>query len=155
MTRGPQPLMAIATAQEIAGRRGTVPDNPALQRSHHNFVLFTTGCTLFVRVKRIRTHISNPQEIERMFPEEKQQLRTVPDTAVVSREIWVVSPWKTWQYFQVSDDRIVGIRCDEEPVLQEERFILEKTDNGNYRDPSMQRVRIFFNKSDGNIFLKW
>ena len=126
MTRGPQPLMAIAAAQEIAGRRGTVLDNPALQRSHHNFVLFTTGCTLFVRVKRIRTHISNPQEIERMFTEEIQQLRTVPDTPVVSREIWVVSPWKTWQYFQVSDDRIVEVRCDGKPVLQEERLILEK-----------------------------
>ena len=110
MTRGPQPLMAVATAQEIAGRRGTVQDNPALQRSHHNFVLFTTGCTLFVRVKRIRTHISNPQEIERMFTEEIQQLRTVPDTPVVSREIRVVSPWKTWQYFLISDDRIVEVR---------------------------------------------
>ena len=126
MTRGPQTLMAIAAAQEIACRRGTVLDNPALQRSHYNFVLFITGCTVFVRVKRIRTHISNPQEIERMFREEIQQLRTVPDTPVVSREIWVVSPWKTWQYFQVSDGRIVEIRCDGQPVLQEERLILEK-----------------------------
>jgi hypothetical protein len=132
MTRGPQPLMAIAAAQEIAGQRGTVLDNPALQRSHYNFVLFITGCTVFVRVKRIRTHISNPQEIERMFREEIQMLRTVPDTPVVSREIWVVSPWKTWQYFQVSDGRIVEVRCDGQPVLQEERLILKKTDNGNY-----------------------
>jgi hypothetical protein len=126
MTRGPQPLMAIAAAQEIADRRGTVLDTPALQRSHHNFILFITGCTVFVKVKRIRTHISNPHEIERMFTEEIQQLRTVPDTPVVSREIWVVSPWKTWQYFQVSDDRIVEVRCDGKPVLQEERLILEK-----------------------------
>jgi hypothetical protein len=118
--------MAIAGAQEIACRRGTVLDNPALQRSHYNFVLFTTGCTVFVRVRRIRTHISNPQEIARMFREEIQQLRTVPDTPVVSREIWVVSPWKTWQYFLISDDRIVEVRCDGQPVLQEERLILEK-----------------------------
>ena len=126
MTRGPQPLMAIVTAQEIAGRRGTVLDIPSLQRSHYNFVLFTTGCTAFVRVRRIRTHISNPQEIARMFTEEIQQLRTVPKTPVVSREIWVVCPWKTWQYFQVSDDRIIEIQCNGEPVLQEERLILEK-----------------------------
>ena len=144
MTRGPQTLMAIAAAQEIACRRGTVLDNPALQRSHHNFVLFTTGCTLFVRVKRIRTHISNPQEIERMFIEEIQQLRMVPDTPVVSREIRVVSPWKTWQYFLISDDRIVEIQCDGEPVLQEERLIVEKTGNGNYRDPSMQEEEFFW-----------
>jgi hypothetical protein len=118
--------MAIAMAQEIACRRGAVLDNPALQRSRHNFILFITGCTVFVRVRRIRTHISNPQEIARMFTEEIQQLRTVPDTPVVSHEIWVVSPWKTWQYFQVSDDRIVEVRCDGEPVLQAERLILEK-----------------------------
>jgi hypothetical protein len=29
MTRGPQPLMAIRGAQEIAGRRGVVPGKPA------------------------------------------------------------------------------------------------------------------------------
>ena len=62
--------MAVAAAQEIAGRRGTVLDNPALQRSHYNFILFIAGCTAFVRVRRIRTHISNPQEIDRMFTEE-------------------------------------------------------------------------------------
>jgi hypothetical protein len=123
MTRGPQPLMAIAGAQEIASRRGVVLDKTVLQRSHYNFVLFTARCTVFVRVKRIRTHISNPQEIARMFSEEIQQLRTVPKTPVVSREIWVVSPWKTWQYFQISDNRIVEVRCDGQPVLQEGKVL--------------------------------
>jgi hypothetical protein len=62
-----------------------------------------------------------------MFTEEIQQLRTVPDAPMVSREIRVVSPGKTWQYFQVSDDRIVEVRGDGQPVLQEERFIVKKT----------------------------
>jgi hypothetical protein len=109
--------MAIAAAQEIAKQRGVVLDKTTLQRSNYNFILFNAGCTVFVRVKRIRTHISNPQEIARMFCEEIQQLRSVPETPVVSREIWVVSPWKTWQYFQVSDDRIVEVRCDGLPVI--------------------------------------
>jgi hypothetical protein len=109
--------MAIAGAQEIASRRGVVLDKTVIQRSPYDFILFIAGCTVFVRVKRIRTHISNPQEIERMFKEEIQQLRTVPKTPVVSREIWVVSPWKTWQYFQISDDRIVEVRCDGQPVM--------------------------------------
>jgi hypothetical protein len=117
MTRGPQPLMAIAAAQEIARQRGVVLDKSALQRSHYNFVLFIAGCTVFVRVKRIRTHISDPQEITRMFKEEIQQLRTVPETPVVSREIWVVSPWKTWQYFQILDDQIIEVRCNGQPVI--------------------------------------
>jgi hypothetical protein len=119
MTRGPRPLRAIAEAQGIAGRRGVVLENTALQRSRYDFVLFIEGCTVFVRVRRIRTHISNPQEIARMFSEEIQQLRTVPETPVVSREIRVISPWKMWQYFQVSDDRIIEVRCDGQPVLQE------------------------------------
>ena len=42
-------------------------------------------------------------------------------TPIVSREIWVVTPWKTWQYFQVPDDRIVEVRCDGQPVLQGEK----------------------------------
>ena len=121
MTRGPQPLMAIAGAQEIARQRGVVLDKTVIQRSHYDFVLFIAGCTVFVRVKRIRTHISNPQEIARMFSEEIHQLRTVPKTLVISREIWVISPWKTWQYFHISDDRIVEVRCDGQPVLQGEK----------------------------------
>jgi hypothetical protein len=67
MTREPQPLMAIVTAQEISSRRGAVLDKTAIQRSNYNFILVIAGCTVFVRVRRIRTHISNPQEIERMF----------------------------------------------------------------------------------------
>ena len=117
MTRGPQPLMAIRGAQEIAGQRGTVLDKTVILRSHYDFILFTAGSTVFVRVKRIRTHISSPQEIARMFREEILELRRVPETPVISREIRVLSPWKTWQYFQILDDRIVEIRCDGLPVL--------------------------------------
>jgi len=121
MTRGPQPLMAIRGAQEIASRRGVVLDKPVLQRSHYDFVLFTAGCTVFVRIKRIRTHVSNPLDIAMLFREEIHQIRKIPKTAVVSREIWVLSPWKMWQYFQILDDRIVEVRCDGQPVLQGEK----------------------------------
>jgi hypothetical protein len=113
--------MAIRGAQEIASRRGVVLDKIIMQRSHYDFILFTASCTVFVRVKRIRTHISNPQEIAMMFWEEILQIRKIPKTAVISREIWVLSPWKTWQYFQILDDRIVEIRCDGGAVLQGEK----------------------------------
>jgi hypothetical protein len=113
--------MAIHRAQEIASRRGVVPDKPVLKGSRYDFILFTTGCTVFVRVKRIRTHVSNPQEIAMMFWEEILQIRRIPKTPVISREIWVLSPWKTWQYFQIFDDRIVEVRCDGQPVLQGEK----------------------------------
>jgi hypothetical protein len=112
--------MAIRGAQEIASRRGVVLDKPVLKGSYYDFILFTAASTVFVRIKRIRTHISNPQEIAMMFWEEILQIRRIPRTAVISREIWVLSPWKTWQYFQIFDDRIVEIRCDGQLVLQGE-----------------------------------
>ena len=118
MTRGPQPLMAIRGAQEIACQRGVVLDKAVIQRSHYDFIIFRESCTVFVRVKRIRTHIGTSNDIALMFREEILQLRRLPKTPVTSREIWVLSPWKTWQYFQILDDRIVEIRCDGQPVLQ-------------------------------------
>jgi len=113
--------MAIRGAQEIASRRGVVLDTPVLQRSRYDFILFTAGCTVFVRVRRIRSHVSNPQEIARMFIEDIHQIRRIPKTAVISRELWILSPWKTWQYFGIFDDRIGEIRCDGKPVLMEEK----------------------------------
>ena len=121
MTRGPQPLMAIHGAQEIAHQRGVVLDKAGMLASHYDFIIFKERCTVFVRVKRIRAHISNPQEIARLFNEEILQLRRVPKTAGVSREIWLLSPWKTWQYFQIFDDRIVEIHSDGTPVLLAEK----------------------------------
>jgi hypothetical protein len=123
MTRGPQPLMAIRGAQEIAHQRevGIVLDKAGMLASHYDFVIFGENCTVCVRVKRIRAHISTPQEIARLFNEEIRQRRRVPKTAGVSREIWVLSPWKRWQYSQVLDDQIVEVRCDGQPVLVAEQ----------------------------------
>lgn len=117
MTRGPLPKKAIVAAQEFAALRGTVLDARELEESHFDFILFNSGCTVFVRVKRIRTHVTEPGEIEAMFREDVIQVRRVPKTPVVSREIWVLSPWGCWQYFQILDDRIVEIRRDGTPII--------------------------------------
>jgi hypothetical protein len=47
----------------------------------------------------------------------------VPKTASISREIRVLSPGKTWQYFPIPDDRIVEFRCDGQAVLMEEKAL--------------------------------
>jgi hypothetical protein len=91
--------MAIHGAQEIAPQRGVVLDKAGMLASHYDFIIFEERCTVFVRVKRIRAYICHPQEIALLFNEAILQLRRLPKTAVVSREIWVLSPWKTWQYF--------------------------------------------------------
>jgi len=117
MTRGPLPKKAISAAQDIGSKRGMVLDAVGMQESHHDFTIFGTSCTVFVRVKRIRTHVTDPQEIAEMFGEDILQIRRVPKTPVVSREIWTLSPWNCWQYFLVLDDKIVEIRRDGTPVL--------------------------------------
>lgn len=117
MTRGPLPKKAIVAAQELAASRGTVLDAMVFEESHFDFILFNQGCTVFIRVKRIRTHVTEPGEIDAMFREDVIQIRRVPKTPVVSREIWVLSPWGCWQYFLVLDDRIVETRRDGTPVM--------------------------------------
>lgn len=112
MTRGRPPLAARRVAQEIASRCGVVLDAAGLQATSYDFILFCSSCSVFIRVKRIRMHISNPPDIARMFREEILLLRRLPKTAVVSRELWVVSPWGLWQYFLISDDSVVEIRCN-------------------------------------------
>lgn len=120
MTRGPQPLLALRGAREIACRRGLVLDRAGILSSHYDFIIFRETSTVFVRIKRVRSHISDPKDIERMFRDEILRLRRIPKTAVVSREIWVLSPWKTWQYFHVLDDRVVEICSDGQPFLRSE-----------------------------------
>jgi hypothetical protein len=46
-------------------------------------------------------------------------LRRVPLTGVIARELWILSPWGTWQYFRILDDRVIEIRSNGMPVLQE------------------------------------
>jgi|GEM_PF-1043551 len=117
MTRGPLPKKAIAAAQDVGAGRGTVLDAAGMQESHHDFTIFSPGCTVFVRVKRIRTHVADPQEIAGMFGEDVHMIRRIPLTLVVAREIWTLSPWDCWQYFLILDDRIIEIRRDGTPVL--------------------------------------
>lgn len=117
MTRGPLPKKAIAAAQEIAASRGTVLDLPELAETRQDFVLFRPDCTVFVRIKRIRTRITNPEEIGRMFRDDVLLSRNIPLTPTVSRQIWTLSPWGRWQYFAILNDRIIGVRRDGTPVL--------------------------------------
>jgi hypothetical protein len=116
MTRGPKPKKAIREAQQAAADRGVVMDATGITGSITDFLVFPPTFVVFVRVKRIRTHITDPQEIEEEFRQEVLQLRQLPLTIVVSREIWVLTPWNKWQYFRILDDRLVEIRCNGSPV---------------------------------------
>ena len=117
MTRGPKPHQAIQEAQQAAAGRGVVMDATGITGSLSDLVVFPPTVVVFVRVKRIRTHITDPKKVEEDFRHEVLQLRRLPLTTVVSREIWVLTPWKKWQYFRILDDRLVEIRYDGSPVF--------------------------------------
>lgn len=119
MTRGPVPKKAIAAAVKVAESRGEVMDMAEFTDSHLDFILFLTRCTVLVRVRRIRAHVTGPEEIDRLFHEDVLGCRRIPQTPVVSREIWVLTPWSCWQFFRILDDRIIEIRRDGTPVLPE------------------------------------
>jgi hypothetical protein len=126
MTRGPLPKKAIAAAQDTGAGRGIVLDAAAMKESHHDFTIFGTSCTVFVRVRRIRTHVIDPQEIAGMCGEDVLQIRRVPLTPVIAREIWTLSPWNCWQYFLILDDRIIEIRRDGTPAIDAKILTGEK-----------------------------
>jgi hypothetical protein len=77
--------------------------------SHIDFILFARQRVIFVRVKRSHSRICTPGELRVLFSCEIAALRKVPLTGVVSRELWVLLPWGTWQYFLIGDDSIIEI----------------------------------------------
>ena len=61
MTRGRKPLIALDEAEEIGRKRGQVLPTPGRREDYFDLVLFEELLTVFIRVKRSITHISNPQ----------------------------------------------------------------------------------------------
>jgi hypothetical protein len=104
--------MACKEACGCAARQGTVLDAPGMVGIHADCTLFLRQQVVFIRVKRGRSLIRSPQELVILFSSEIALLRTVPLTPVVSRQVWVLLPWGTWQYFSIFDDRIVEIHPD-------------------------------------------
>lgn len=117
MTRGPLPKKAIAAALEIAASRGAVLDITEFAESRQDFLLFTPGCTIFVRIKRIRARIVDPDQIGEIFRDDVRESRLIIQTPVISRQLWTLSPWGRWQYFVILDDRITEIRRDGMPEV--------------------------------------
>jgi hypothetical protein len=92
--------------------RSTVLDAPGFAGTHTDCILFLRQQVVFIRVKRGRSLIQSPRDLVVLFSSEIAGLRTIPLTTVVSRQLWVLLPWGTWQYFSIFDDRIVEIHPD-------------------------------------------
>ena len=112
MTRGRPPKKACRKACDSAALRGVVLETAGIVGSHIDFILFVRQQVVFVRVKRSHSRISSTTELTSLFSSGIAGLRTVPLTAVVSREIWVLLPWGTWQYFCIGEDSITEVHGD-------------------------------------------
>ena len=116
MTRGPLPKEAIRQAIDNAARWGNVMDRDLFQRSRLGFILVCMNLTVFVRVRCCRSHILRPEDVSAEFGLDILQIRRIPLTVVVARELWLLAPWGSWQYFRILDDRIIEIREDGVPL---------------------------------------
>jgi hypothetical protein len=119
MTRGPLPAKAIRKAITIAAGRGIVMERDLFQRSRLGFILFCPTLTVFVGIRRTRFHLTDPEDCVAEYRMDILYLRRVPLTGAVARELWLLSPWGTWQYFRILDDRVIEIRSNGTPMLRE------------------------------------
>jgi hypothetical protein len=117
MTRGPLPAEAIRKAITTAAGRGIVMERDLFQKSRLGFILFCPGLTVFVAVRRTRNHLTSPEDCAAEYRLDILHLRRVPLTGFVARELWLLSPWGTWQYFRILDDRVIEIRSNGMPML--------------------------------------
>ncbi|MDD1689759.1 MAG: hypothetical protein LUQ66_03775 [Methanoregula sp.] len=119
MTRGPEPLKAIDKAMKNSAARGKVIDRDHLRESRIQFILFCASLTVFVLVRRTRVHLTSPEDCAYEYRMDILRLRRVPLTNVDARELWLLTPWGTWQYFRILDDRVIEIRADGTSLLTE------------------------------------
>ena len=109
MTRGRPPKKACREACNNAALRGVVLEAAGIAGSRTDFILFFRQRVIFVGVTRSHSRITTPEEIAILFSSAIAGLRKVPLTTVVSRELWVLLPWGTWQYFLIGDNSITEI----------------------------------------------
>jgi len=109
MTRGRPPRQATREAMAIAEKLGTVREGSNLKGSSADLSIFCTHVTIFVRVRRTRSHINGILDIAGKYKDDLMRLRAIPLTGVVLRELWVRSPNANWQYFRILDDGIMEI----------------------------------------------
>jgi hypothetical protein len=112
MTRGRPPLVALKEAQMIAMKRGQVLPVSEGRCDQFHFILFSEDRVIFIKVKRMLSDISDPQEILYNYEREIRHLARVPQNAVDAREFWVRSPRGTFHFFLIGKDRIFGLQAD-------------------------------------------
>jgi len=112
MTRGRPPVKAVKEAIEMAKSRGGVWEVPENAGLPFDFVIFSLFCTWFVKIRRTRSNVSEPQDILHLCSAVIREFRMMPESAVSALELWTLSPHGTWQFFRITADAITEIRSD-------------------------------------------
>jgi hypothetical protein len=85
------------------------PENAGLP---FDFVIFSRFCTWFIKVLRARSNLSELQDILQLCTADIHDFRMMPESAVSARELWVLAPHGTWQFFRITADAVTEILSD-------------------------------------------
>jgi len=107
MTRGHQPVVAIGEAKRKAKARGFMLIAVETDRQlPFDFVINDRGCISLVRVRRLRYPRYEIPDIEISCAHEIAELRSIPITGEIFRELWVRGPDRHWRRYVVLPDAI-------------------------------------------------
>ncbi len=112
MTRGRPPVKAVKEAIDMAKIRGRVWKVPEGAGLPFDFVIFSGFCIWFIKVRRTRSNLSELQDILQLCNADIRDFRMMPESAVSARELWVLAPHGTWQFFRITADAVTEIRSD-------------------------------------------
>jgi len=109
VSRGRRPEVAIAEAMQYASASGSRVIALHAAWLPCDFMTVREDCMTLVRVRRLRyRHFAVP-DIERSCSQEIAELREVPISGDVSRELWVRGPDRPWYRYGVMPDRVEAL----------------------------------------------
>jgi hypothetical protein len=115
MTRGHPPYVAIGEAERKAKARGLTVFalDPKGDLPFH-FVICDRDCISFIRVRRLKYPGYEPVEIEVSCRNDIAELRAIPVTQEIFRELWVRGPGRHWYRYLVLPDTILVLDDEDE-----------------------------------------
>jgi hypothetical protein len=116
MTRGRPSSQAIKEAAGIAAKRGVVIEINPSKKSPFDLYFIRSNDIVAAKMKRARSRIREPKDIAVMFRNEIADIRTQQLPTLVQREFWTLAPWGSWQFFLITEDWIIEISPDGDPL---------------------------------------
>jgi hypothetical protein len=119
LTRGRRPEVAIAEAMKHASASGFEVISVHAAWIPCDFLAIRQVCITLVRVRRLRyRHFAVP-DIERSCRQEIAELREIPISGDVARELWVRGPDRSWYRYRVLPDRVDAVSRRYQPAGQQ------------------------------------